>query len=87
VRIGLTMPAGSRSPRQGYPILSGGKRIGEVTSGAPSPTLGHPIAMGYVPPEFSKPGLELQIDIRGRVEQAEVVALPFYQREKKGTKK
>ena len=87
VRIGLEMPAGHRSPRQECSILSGDKKVGEVTSGAPSPTLGRPIAMGYVPPEFSKPGLELQIDIRGRAEPAKVVELPFYQREKKGSKK
>jgi len=87
VRIGLEMPAGRRSPRQGCPILSGEKKIGEVTSGTHSPTLGRPIAMGYVPPEFSQPGLELQIDIRGRAEPAKVVELPFYQRSKKGTKK
>ncbi len=64
--------------------MSGDKKVGEVTSGTHSPTLGHPIAMGYVSPEFTKPGMELKIDIRGRTEPARVVELPFYSRKKKG---
>jgi aminomethyltransferase len=84
VRIGLEMAAGSRVARQGCAILSGDKKVGEVTSGTHSPTLGHPIAMGYVSPEFGKPGMELKIDIRGRTEPARVVELPFYSRKKKG---
>jgi aminomethyltransferase len=40
--------------------------------------------MGYVAPEFARPGMELQIDIRGRLEAARVVELPFYRRNKKG---
>jgi glycine cleavage system T protein (aminomethyltransferase) len=39
-----------RIPRHGYPVLRGGQVIGTVTSGAPSPTLGRPIAMAYVRP-------------------------------------
>ena len=83
VRIGFEM-SGKRAARQGCPILSGGQPIGQVTSGSYSPTLGRPIGMGYVAPKFSQPGTELQIDIRGRVEPARVVALPFYRRDKKG---
>jgi aminomethyltransferase len=83
VRIGLEMAAGSRAARPGCPILADGRQIGEVTSGTHSPTLGRPIAMGYVAPEFAQPGRELQIDIRGRPEPAQVVGLPFYQRKKK----
>ncbi|MBN1394458.1 MAG: glycine cleavage system aminomethyltransferase GcvT [Pirellulales bacterium] len=83
VRIGLEIPAGRRSPRQGCPIIAGGKPVGEVTSGTHSPTLGRPIAMGYVPPEHAQTGTKLQIDIRGRMEDAEVVELPFYGRNKK----
>jgi aminomethyltransferase len=84
VRIGLELPPNHRSPRQGCPILSGDRKVGEVTSGSYSPTLGKPIAMGYVTPEFAQPGSELQIDIRGNLESARVVELPFYQRNKKG---
>jgi aminomethyltransferase len=87
VRIGLEMAAGRRSPRQGCAILAGDKKIGEITSGTHSPTLGRPIAMGYVTPGFTKPGIELLIDIRGRTEPATVIELPFYERNKKGSKK
>jgi len=85
VRVGLEL-AGKRGARQGCPILVDGCPVGEVTSGSYSPTLGKPIAMGYLAPEFSRPGTELQIDIRGRVEPARVVELPFYRRPKNITK-
>ncbi len=82
VRVGL-VPNSRRPAREGYPILNlQGTPIGMVTSGAPSPTLGHPIAMGYVPAEYSTPQTEVLIDIRGKQEGANVVALPFYQRAK-----
>ena len=80
-RIGLEL-SGKRAARQDCPILSAGKPIGRVTSGSYSPTLEKPIAMGYVATEFAKPGTELQIDIRGHVESARVVELPFYSRKK-----
>lgn len=87
VRIGLEMP-GKRAAREHSPILSNGQKVGEVTSGSYSPTLGKSIAMGYVSSEFATPGLELQIDIRGSVQNATVVELPFYRRPttKKGNK-
>ncbi|WP_410659736.1 glycine cleavage system aminomethyltransferase GcvT [Amycolatopsis sp. lyj-112] len=79
VRVGLK-GAGRRAPRHGYTVLAGETEVGEVTSGALSPTLGYPIAMAYVDREHSEPGTELSVDIRGRVEPVEVVALPFYSR-------
>ncbi len=86
VRIGLEM-SGKRAARPGCAILAGPKKVGEVTSGSYSPTLGKAIAMGYVAPDFSKPGGELHIDVRGSQEPARVVELPFYSRKKKGTQK
>lgn len=71
---------GRRAARHGYPVLWGDARVGEVTSGAPSPTLGRPIAMAYVTPEASAPGTELSVDVRGRAEPVRVVELPFYRR-------
>jgi len=79
-----------RVPRHGYPVLSGvglsglglsaaGDRVGVVTSGAPSPTLGTPIAMAYVEVDAGGP---FGIDIRGKTEPAEVTGLPFYDRRK-----
>lgn len=70
--------------RQGYPILSeDGRRIGEATSGGPSPTLGANIGMGYVASQFSRPGTRIGVEIRGRAVEAKVVALPFYNRREK----
>jgi aminomethyltransferase len=57
-----------------------GERIGEVTSGTTSPTLGVAIGMGYVPDGSSKPGSLLTIDVRGKAVAAEVVKGPFYKR-------
>ncbi|MGO4757495.1 glycine cleavage T C-terminal barrel domain-containing protein, partial [Streptomyces sp. 2MCAF27] len=54
---------------------------GEVTSGAPSPTLGKPIAIAYVDAGHAAPGTAgVSVDIRGTHEPYEVVALPFYKR-------
>ncbi|MGX7829296.1 glycine cleavage system aminomethyltransferase GcvT [Actinokineospora sp. 24-640] len=72
---------GRRAPRHGYSVLDAdGTPVGTVTSGALSPTLGHPIAMAYVPAALSAPGTALTVDIRGAKAPVEVVALPFYQR-------
>ncbi|WP_020666671.1 glycine cleavage system aminomethyltransferase GcvT [Amycolatopsis nigrescens] len=79
VLVGLK-GTGRRAPRHGYRVLAGETEVGEVTSGALSPTLGYPIAMAYVPPALSEPGTSLSVDIRGRVEPVEVVATPFYKR-------
>ncbi|MFE7840716.1 glycine cleavage system aminomethyltransferase GcvT [Streptomyces sp. NPDC057474] len=82
VLVGL-VAEGRRVPRAGYPVVADGKVIGEVTSGAPSPTLGRPIAMAYVDAAHSAPGTAgVGVDIRGSHEPYEVVALPFYKRQK-----
>lgn len=60
-----------------------GERIGVVTSGSPSPTLGKNIALAYVPPAFSPIGTALYVEIRGQKYKAQVVATPFYKRQKK----
>jgi aminomethyltransferase len=82
VLVGL-VAEGRRVPRAGYPVVADGQVIGEVTSGAPSPTLGRPIAMAYVDAAHSAPGTTgVGVDIRGSHEPYEVVALPFYKRKK-----
>jgi aminomethyltransferase len=77
-----------RIPRHGYSVLWDGERCGTVTSGAPSPTLGRPIAMAYVTPEAAAnarsdgiDGGRLAVDIRGSAEPADLVPLPFYRRQ------
>ncbi|HSU71820.1 MAG TPA: glycine cleavage system aminomethyltransferase GcvT [Micrococcaceae bacterium] len=73
---------GRRAGRSHYPVLKEGAVVGEVTSGQPSPTLGYPVAMAYVDVEHTEPGTALEIDLRGKAEPFEVVALPFYKRQK-----
>jgi aminomethyltransferase len=62
--------------------MDGADQIGVVTSGSVSPTLDMNIGMGYVPTGFSDTGTRLQIDVRGRLIEAEVAPLPFYSRRK-----
>lgn len=80
VLVGLTAE-GRRAARAGYPVMSGEEVVGEVTSGALSPTLGHPIAMAFVHPAHAAVGTTLDLDVRGSRIPATVVPLPFYKRE------
>lgn len=73
---------GRRAGRSHYPVLKDGVVVGEVTSGQPSPTLGYPVALAYVEVEHAEPGTALDVDLRGKSEPFEVVALPFYKRAK-----
>jgi aminomethyltransferase len=73
---------GLRAARSHYPVLKDGQTVGEVTSGQPSPTLGYPVALAYVDIEHVEPGTRLDVDLRGKPEPFEVVALPFYKRDK-----
>ncbi|MCA9509516.1 MAG: glycine cleavage system aminomethyltransferase GcvT [Myxococcota bacterium] len=67
--------------RAGYPLLApasaGGGAIGAVTSGAPSPTLGKAIGLGYIRREFAEAGTAIQVEIRGNGVEARVVPTPF----------
>jgi aminomethyltransferase len=82
-----------RVPRHGYAVLWDGQPCGTVTSGAPSPTLGVPIAMAYVRPAAADAAAAagaaagdaegtapLAVDIRGSAEPVVVTELPFYRR-------
>ena len=69
-----------RIARAHCPILVDGDVVGEVTSGTRSPSLETNIALGYVPRRYARPGNRVQIDIRGRMAEAEVVKPPFYKR-------
>jgi aminomethyltransferase len=81
--VGLTCQS-RRVPRHGYDVLWNGEPCGSVTSGAPSPTLGVPIAMAYIRPDVAAAAAEsggLAVDVRGRAEPATLVELPFYRRQ------
>jgi len=66
--------------RSHYPILKRGQRIGEVTSGTKSPTLGRSIALGYVLAGEGSVGNAVDVEVRSRRVQARIVSVPFYRR-------
>lgn len=71
---------GRRAGRSGYPVLGDGTEIGVITSGQPSPTLGYPIALAFIERQYAEPGTQVEVDLRGKPQPYEVVALPFYRR-------
>jgi aminomethyltransferase len=68
--------------RHGYPLFASGEKIGEVTSGTFSPTLGKAIGLAFVPVKLKEPGTILEVEIRSQRAKARVVPLPFYKRKK-----
>ncbi len=66
--------------RQGHVVVSEDREVGAVTSGTWSPTLEKAVGMAYVPTELRAPGVELELEVRGRRLQGVVVDLPFYRR-------
>ena len=63
-------------------VIINDQRVGQVTSGSPAPFLKKNIGMAYVPAEFAAPGQPIQIDVRGKMVNAQIVPLPFYKRPK-----
>lgn len=79
--VGL-VSSGKRAARTGYSVTNDeGTVIGEVTSGAPSPTLGYAIAMAYLEVGYTEPGTQVSVDVRGKPLPFEVIKLPFYKRQ------
>ncbi len=68
--------------RGGYAIYENDQQIGALTSGAPGPTLNKNIGMGYVEASHAVIGKTVHVDIRGKRTAAQIVALPFYKRQK-----
>jgi aminomethyltransferase len=82
--IGL-VGEGKRAARAAYPLFADSEstlQIGIITSGALSPTLGYPVAMGYLKTEFSEIGNTVSVDIRGTRLPMTITKLPFYKRSK-----
>jgi aminomethyltransferase len=78
-RVGLRLE-GKRIARQGAKVFRGEQVVGLVTSGTFAPTLGQTLAMALVEPDCAVVDMALQVDVRGHVEAARVVNLPFYRR-------
>lgn len=75
-RVGLALD-GRRAAREGDAIMAGDRQVGTVTSGGFAPSLGHPIAMGFVASDHAETGTALEIDVRGKRLSAKIVAMPF----------
>lgn len=67
-----------RAARAGADIYRAGEKIGTVTSGQPSPTLGHPIALAHITPGAVSVGDNVDIDIRGKRYPFIISTTPFY---------
>ncbi|MEN9955016.1 MAG: Aminomethyltransferase, partial [Actinomycetota bacterium] len=74
---------GKRAARADYEVFQEGSdtAMGVITSGALSPTLGFPVAMAMVGPDFAEIGTSVSVDIRGTKAPYKVVKLPFYKRQ------
>ncbi|PYI83626.1 MAG: glycine cleavage system aminomethyltransferase GcvT, partial [Verrucomicrobia bacterium] len=82
--VAFKMTEKSAPPRPQYPIWSAGAdaaKLGEVSSGTQSPSLGIGIGMGYVPPSLAKAGTALNIEIRGKRAPAVIVPKPIYRKQ------
>jgi aminomethyltransferase len=77
--VGLTMPDKSLA-RHGHELHVHGSRVGTVTSGTFSPSLQKGIAMGYIESKFAEPGVSVTVSIRGKLVAANIVKVPFVQR-------
>jgi aminomethyltransferase len=77
--VGLTIQS-RRVARHGFVVYADGQEAGTVTSGAPSPTLGHPIAMAYLNAGSDARDAVLAVGIRGEAVPAQLTDLPFYSR-------
>jgi aminomethyltransferase len=67
-------------PRPHYLLFSGPDHVGDVSSGAPSPTLGCGIGLAYVRADCAAPGTILEMEVRDKRVRVEVVKKPFYKR-------
>ena len=59
--------------------LDGTSKLGTITSGGFGPTVGKPVAMGYVSTEAAKADTDVMVNIRGKMQPAKVTAMPFCQ--------
>ncbi len=76
-RVGI-LPEGRAPAREGTIIQNAkGQDIGVITSGGFGPSVGGPVAMGYVKRRYAKIGTDINLLIRGKAKPAKVVKLPF----------
>ena len=76
-RMGLVLKGRGPIPRRGARLYAGGNEVGHVTSGTYSPTLGYPVAQAYVSVSHLLPGLELEVEVRGKRYKCMLEDFPF----------
>ena len=79
VRVGLKI-TGRGIVREHQDVYVNGEKVGYTTSGTKCPYFDYPIAMARIPREYKEIGTPVQVDVRGRMVDAEVCELPFYKR-------
>lgn len=75
-RVGFAVE-GRLPAREGAEIFAGADKVGTITSGGFAPTVGAPVAMGYVDAAYAAPGTALEIEVRGKRLAATVTPMPF----------
>ncbi|XP_023308028.2 aminomethyltransferase, mitochondrial [Lucilia cuprina] len=78
-RVGIKLTGTGKPPpaRAGVEIFKDDQKVGVITSGCPSPSLGFNIAMGYIQEQYKQAGCGVQLKIRDRFYDAEVAKMPF----------
>ena len=76
IRVGIR-PEGRAPAREGAVIIKDSAEIGIVTSGGFGPTVGGPVAMGYVPFDMREPGTTVDLMVRGKAIPATITKMPF----------
>src|SRR5690606_6571056 len=77
IRVGLR-PEGRAPMREGTALFDGDTGVGTITSGGFGPSVGAPVAMGYVPTPLATPGTRLEGDVRGKRLPVTVAEMPFH---------
>lgn len=77
LRVGLS-PEGRAPMREGTELFLGSEALGTITSGGFGPSVGAPIAMGYLPRALATPGTRIEAELRGKRLPVTVCALPFH---------
>ena len=70
-------PDGHRTVESQQEWIGAGEQIGVITSGLPSPTLGQPIAMGYIQPDYLSNGQEIFAQVRKQAVPVQLADMPF----------
>ena len=82
ILVGFRMLEKRDIARDHFPVVMDGRQVGFVTSAAPSPTCGFNLGLALVPSELKEVGTRIQVEIRGKACEAEIIPTPFYKRAK-----